>query len=221
MPTLDQVLRTEQEIFSTETRIAQCPPYIAINDLDELCRTPSILRYQHPAHVEPLSNEKQTFILVCPSLGGKTLWVETSNNNYRRAYLNFLKSAHALDLEDLPSEYDVDHLYNQSRAQAYALRYLRVALVNYRANRTAGAGYEKSLTTNEALRKVSDRKIMDAVSNMKYFGFLSPSRSNPRESEIEAYINFAASKLGLDPLAEKESIRYLLKKASVPWARNM
>lgn len=60
---------------------------------------------------------------------------------------------------------------------------------------------------------------MDAISNMKYFGFLSPLRDDPRESEVQAYAMFAASQLGLDPMEEIKSIEYLRSKASRPWAR--
>jgi hypothetical protein len=60
---------------------------------------------------------------------------------------------------------------------------------------------------------------MDEIACMKYFGFLPPLRSDPRDEEIDAYATFAAAKLGLDADDVRNSVLYLRKKASTPWAR--
>ena len=78
---------------------------------------------------------------------------------------------------------------------------------------------EKDITRNEASRERSDMKLMDEITSMKYFGFLSPLRDDPRESEIAAYATFAASTLGLDREQIRNSVLYLRQKASTPWAR--
>ncbi len=69
------------------------------------------------------------------------------------------------------------------------------------------------------MRVRKDMKLMDEISSMKYFGFLSPLRDDPREAEIDAYAAFAATKLGLNATEVKENALYLRKKASTPWAR--
>jgi hypothetical protein len=114
----------------------------------------------------------------------------------------------------------VDHLYNQARGTNYKLRYLRTALIAHAVNRSHGAGPEKDVTINEELREHrSGLKLMDEIACMKYFGFLPPLRSDPRDEEIDAYATFAAAKLGLDADDVRNSVLYLRKKASTPWAR--
>lgn len=215
-----EVIRGEQDALARETRIAQCPPIVALNSMEGVARVPSSLRYYHKTSVSPLPKAKgAAFIVDCPSLSSTVLWVGTDNEHYRPDYLTFLNAAYELGIRAVPSPYDVDHLYNQSRARMYGLKFIRLALVSQRANRSHGAAYEKDLTTNEALRGRQDMKLMDEITSMKYFGFLSPLRTDPRESEIAAYATFAAAKLGLDANEVRESIRMLRQKASNPWAR--
>jgi hypothetical protein len=122
-------------------------------------------------------------------------------------------------LAGIPKPFDVDHLYNRARSENYRLRFLRVALVSHSVNRSHGAGPEKGVTANEALRNAQGRpKLMDEIAPMKYWGFLPPLRDDPRDSEISAYATFAGAKLGLDPKEVRESIAYLRHKASTPWA---
>ncbi len=214
------VVRRERDALAAETRIAHCPPLVAVNDIDEVARVPSQLRWNHSATVTALSGAKgAAFIVDCSSLQSASLWCGIENNTYRDDYLRFLNATYQLNIDRIPPCYDVDHLYNRSRAQIYGLRFIRLALVEGRANRSHGAAYEKDITTNEAVRVRKDMKLMDEISCMKYFGFLSPLRDNPREGEVKAYAAFAASRLGLDPALVRENVLYLRKKASTPWAR--
>lgn len=214
------VVRRERDALAAETRIAHCPPLVAVNDIYEVARVPSQLRWNHSATVKALPGaEGAAFIVDCASLESNCLWCGTDNNTYRADYLRFLNATYQLNLYKIPPSYDVDHLYNRSRAQIYGLQFIRLALVEGRANRSHGAAYEKDITTNEAMRVSKGMKLMDEISSMKYFGFLSPLRDDPRESEIDAYVAFAASKLGLDPIEVRKSILYLRQKASTPWAR--
>jgi len=216
---LHSIVNAEREFVAGETRVAQCPCIVAVNNLDDLARVPSRLRWFHPATITPLSGAKGgAFVLACPSLSTAALWVATENDYYRADYVTFLNQHYGMQMESIPAPWDVDHLYNRERARQYALLYVRTALVERGVNRSHGASYEKDVTTNEALRARPDMRLMDAVTSMKYFGFLAPLRSDPRESEIEAYLAFAASKLGLDPDEERKSIALLRQKASTPWA---
>ncbi len=213
------VIQREHEALAAETRIAQCPPLVAVNNMDDVVRVPSNLRLEHATTVTALAGAKGSFVVDCPSLQSTALWVGTGNDSYRDDYLLYLNSNYQLNLAKVPAEYDVDHLYNRSRARMYGLQFIRVALVTGPANRSHGASIEKDLTKNEALRVRKDMKVMDEVATMKYFGFLSPTRTDIRESEIAAYANFAATKLGLDPKQIRDSVLYLRQKASTPWAR--
>ncbi len=214
------VIQREHNALAAETRVAQCPPLVAVNNMDDVARVPSKLRWNHPTSVTALAGAKgAAFVVDCQSLESTALWVGTANDSYRDDYLKYLTTTYSMDISKVPANYDVDHLYNRSRARMYGLQFIRVALVAGPANRSHGGAYEKDITTNEALRVRKDMKLMDEISSMKYFGFLSPLRNDPRESEIAAYSNFAATKLGLDPAEVRESILYLRKKASTPWAR--
>jgi hypothetical protein len=217
---VEGVIQREHDALAAETRIAQCPPLVAVNNMDEIARVPTKLRWNHQTSITTLSGAKgAAFVVDCPSMESTALWVGTGNDHYRDDYLTYLKTTYKLDIPTVPAVYDVDHLYNRSRARGYGLQFIRVALVVGPANRSHGGAYEKDITTNEALRVRKDMKVMDEISSMKYFGFLSPLRNDPRESEIAAYANFASTKLGLDSEQVREGILYLRQKASTPWAK--
>jgi hypothetical protein len=220
LPDVASVIRREQDALAAETRIAQCPPFVAVNSMDDVAQFPTKLRLDHKATVAPLTAAKGVaFVVNCESLNSAVLWVGTDNDYYREDYLTFLNAAYELGISKIPEPYDVDHLYNRSRAKMYGLRFIRLALVGQAANRSHGAAYEKDLSKNEAMRERRDMKLMDEITSMKYFGFLSPLRDNPRDDEISAYATFAATRLGLDPEEIRQSIAYLRQKASTPWAR--
>ncbi len=217
---VDSVIEREREGLMAETRIAQCPPFVAVNNMAVVAQYPTALRAKHPAKVSALKGSKgSAFVVDCPSLKSACLWVATSNDGYREDYLEFLRSVHGLQIAAIPTGFDVDHLYNRSRAQIYMLEFIRLALVKGAANRSHGASYEKDLTRNEAARVRKEMKLMDEISMMKYFGYLSPLRSNPRAAEVRAYANFAASQMGLDADEICASVQYLRRKAATPWAR--
>jgi hypothetical protein len=217
---VESVVRREHDAMIAETRIAQCPPFVAVSNMSVVERYPTSLRWNHPAMITALARAKASaYVVECASLNSICLWVATASSSYRDDYLLFLKSVHGLDLASIPRAYDVDHLYNRSRAQIYMLQYIRVALVKGAANRSHGSAYEKDLTINEAARTAKEIKLMDEISMMKYFGYLSPLRDNPRAIEVRAYANFAASQMGLDAAEICKSVGYLRQKASTPWAR--
>jgi hypothetical protein len=214
------VIQREHDALAAETRIAQCPPLVAVNNMDDVGRVPTKLRWNNPTTVARLPGAKgAAFVVNCASLGSTALWVGTANDAYRSDYQLYLNTTYNLNLAKIPATYDVDHLYNRSRARGYGLQFIRVALVVGPANRSHGGAYEKDITANEAMRVRKDMKVMDEISSMKYFGFLSPLRNDPRESEITAYANFASTKLGLDPKEVRENVLYLRQKASTPWAK--
>lgn len=212
------IIRREHDALAAETRIAQCPPLVAVNEIEDVMRLPTRLRWNRQASVVALPASSGAFVVNCVELNSTVLWVSTNNDRYRSDYLKFLNQTYSLGLSTIPSPYDVDHLYNRSRAQTYGLQYIRLALVGHAANRSHGAAYEKDVTKNEALRVRRDIKLMDEITSMKYFGFLSPLRDDPRNEEVTAYATFAAAKLGLDSADVRQSVLYLRNKACTPWA---
>jgi len=217
--TLAEVLQREKEAMIRETRIAQCPPFVAVNDISVVARLPTLLRWNNPTTVAPLAGAKgPAFVVDCPSLHSTVLWVGSYNKEYRADYILFLNSTYRLGVTHIPKAFDVDHLYNQSRAHVYGLKFIRLALVGYAANRSHGGSYEKDLTANESLRNTRDMKLMDEITSMKYFGYLSPLRDDPRPNEVDAYAAYASSRLGLDAAEIRNSVAYLRQKASTPWA---
>lgn len=209
----------ERTALIRETVACHHPPLIAVNNLDDVQRQPTPLRLNHPAEVYPLPGAHgAAFVVSTPTLDSKFLWVATENERYRDDYFQFVRLEYP-GTEAEVGGLHVDHLFNRARARAYALRFLRLALLEGAVNRSHGASYEKDLTTNEAGRRRRDLKYMDEIISMKYFGFLPPLRNDPRESEVSAYAAFAASSLGLDANEVRASIRCLRAKASKAWAR--
>jgi hypothetical protein len=142
------VIQREHDAVAAETKIGQCPPLVATNDMENAAHLPSRLRSQHETKVKPLANaEGDAYGVDCPTLKSTVLWVATNNDSYRAEYLTFLNATYGLGLSSIPKPYDVDHLYNQTRAKGYGLKYLRLALVGYTPNRSHGAAYEKDLTS--------------------------------------------------------------------------
>ena len=114
------VIQREHDALAAETRIAQCPPIVAVNDIDHIAEVPRCLRDNHPTTVTALAGSKSAaFVVYCPSLQSTALWVATGNNDYRDDYLLYLNSTFMLGLSRMPEQYDVDHLYNRARAQLY------------------------------------------------------------------------------------------------------
>src|SRR5438874_13300045 len=112
------VIRREQDALALETVIGKCPPFVAVNDLEEVTRVPTSLRWDHKTTVRPLPNSTGLASIVdCPSLESTVLWVETNNSHYRDEYLLFLNSEYHFGLSKIPAPFDVDHLYNQKPAK--------------------------------------------------------------------------------------------------------
>ena len=209
---LREIMQAERDGLKAEERISHCPPYVAVADMEIAAHSPMNLRRQAPVTCSRLEGRgDQAFAMDCPALHYKALWVLAADSNYRKYYREFLGQEHKLQLEALPKEFDVDHLFNRQRAIKYGYRYCRMALVGYSANRSHGASYEKIATQGTRQRGDCTRVLMDEITHMKYYGFMSPSEANPRPEEIEAYARFAAVEFGQDPSETRESIATLLK----------
>lgn len=217
---LNGIIKREHEALAAETRLSHNPPFVAVNDMEVVTRVPSFLRHDHPSSVSALVGSKgEAFVVDCPSLNSTALWVGTENDDYRKDYLLYLRSNYKLNIDRIPEDLHVDHLYNRARARNYKLKYIRSALVDRPINTSHGASVEKAATKNEALRTPKDMKSMEELISMKYYGFLPPLRDDPRESEIAAYANFASMHLGLDAKEVRRSISNIINRVTTPWAR--
>src|SRR4051794_24164365 len=129
LPDIAAVVKREHDALAAETHIAQCPPLVAVNNLDDVARVPTKLRWNNKTTVTALPDAKGlAHIVDCPSLSSTALWVATANNSYRAHYLKFLNTQYELGLAAISAPYDVDHLYNRSRARVYGLQFIRMAL---------------------------------------------------------------------------------------------
>src|SRR5450432_751488 len=109
------VVQREQDALALESRIAQCPPFVAVNNLNDVALLPSKLRWNHATTVTALQGAKGTaFVVDCASLNATALWVGTKNKDHRKDYLLFLNTTYQLGISAIPPPYDVDHLYNRA-----------------------------------------------------------------------------------------------------------
>jgi hypothetical protein len=220
MMTLDQVMEAERRALTTEYLLpagivggtVQVPPYTAIPDTSVLIGTPLGLRTRHPIDIKDLPgrDRDQAFIQLCPSLDYKFLWVHAGNENYRQDYLSFLRAFHQVTLEDLPSTYHVDHLFNRARA---GNMFIRMILLPRGVNTSHGGGYEGARTRAGVGRSGRERSL-DEINLMKLWGIYSPRKNTPPTPQMLAHMQRVSVIFGI-PMAEIErNIRELMAVAN-------
>ena len=151
------VICREQDALAAETRISQCPPFVAVDKLEDIVSLPAALHRSHKASLRQMPEARGGgYIIDCPSLQSSVLWVATSNHSYRDDYLQFLNTTYQLNLARIPPPVDVDHFFNRARAQRHGLQFIRLALADHTTHRSHGAAYEKGITRNEALHARRD-----------------------------------------------------------------
>ena len=174
---LERVITEEREALTAEflfpagiSRI-QIPPYCAVPEFQVLRITPSELRSRYPIFVEDLQpgTPGRAFVQICPGLRYRFLWTHVDNDAYRDDYVFFLRKHHNMHISDLPSSYQVDHLYNRARAREMRLPFVRTVLLPKSVNMSHGAGYEKSRTRSGVGVPGRQRKI-DEIVLMKLWG---------------------------------------------------
>jgi hypothetical protein len=182
--------------------------------MDIVSTQPSPLRIECPVLVRQLSDKvgDRAQVVVCPNLGYKTLWVDAADKKYRDHYLQFLQQEHGLNLKAIPKPFDVDHLFNATRATKYSYRFVRTALVDSPVNRSHGPGYEKTSTQGNRDRYPGSAQ-MDEIISMKFYNFMNPNMDEPRVAEIDAYVRFASAEFGFSEKDIRESIATCLRVA--------
>lgn len=189
-------------------------PYAAVADLDTVEQTPTFLRHRHPVSFAGLDGSKgDVKIQICDSLGYQALWAHVDNATYRADYLTFLRKQYNFDEEKLPTDYHVDHLYNNARAKADGLQWVRLVLLPAHVNVSHGAGYEKARL--HGIRGTLGRpRPVDEIVLMKLCGVSSPRKGLPLTAPMHAHVQNIAKQFN-QPISEIEgSIRRLMEVAA-------
>lgn len=123
---------------------------IAVRDLSYL----ELHAKTRGARVEPLEKTQGTCFVVSDSTCSD-LWVRTYPTvyaNYREAFKNFAAIYHKVSLSGGEEGYNVDHMLNGARANAYGMGFVRVALVKEDVNQGWGRTYERRVTGRHPVR---------------------------------------------------------------------
>jgi hypothetical protein len=218
--TIEEFRIAEREALKREMQLSGLLPFVALNDLDWGMKVPSSMREKHPARVAPLPEAQgKAFVQTCESLHYKSVWIRTDDDEYADRYRSFLNAELGQNLDGIPSEYHVDHLFNRARAKLYGLNFVRMALIPKKINLSHGGGYEKTITEGEAGRGRKDWKHMDEITCMKFLGFLSPLNNQPSRPNTEDYVKFAAKTFGLPEFEIRRNVSELMGKAKSGWAK--
>lgn len=195
---LTTIMATEREALLGEYALGNVPPYAAVSELDDVIRTPSVLRIPHPCWFVALAGSApdQAKVQHCPSLGYRFLWCHVADDDYRAHYLAFANAEYGAGLAALPQALHVDHLFNRERARALDLRWIRMVLLPRGVNTSHGAGYEKS-RTNGLIGRAGRARGVDEVNLMKLCGIRTPRKGMPLPAEVHAHASRMADIFGL------------------------
>lgn len=136
--------------------------------------------------VEPLAGVLDAWVWRFPADPWRSsVWVPGWRENYKAAYLAFLRVVHNVDATDLPMGYDVDHIYNRAGAAPHNL--IRVEAVQSGVNRSHGAGFEKrasgSPITAARIARSGQIRNLSFVSVLKLAGIASPLVGSARNAK--------------------------------------
>lgn len=212
--TFQDVRQDEESALMGETLKGYVFPYAAVENPEDIVRTPTDLRRLYPVTLVDLPGEDRSnaFIQLCDGLKYKFLWVNAHHKKYRESYQAFLKHFHKIT-HDIPSDLHVDHLYNSARARAQNIPWIRVILVPRSINTSHGAGYEKSRGKIGA-DAVGRVHIMDEILLMKVCGMPSPRQGEPLTAEMISHIHRIAEYYGMNPKDIERNITDLMRVAA-------
>lgn len=210
--TFQDIRQQEESALMGETLEGGVFPYTAVEDPQELVRSPIPLRARHPVRLVDLPGEPRSsvFVQLCDSLKYKFLWVNANHKQYRESYQAFLKHFHGI-AQEIPDALHVDHLYNAARARNQGIPWLRVILLPRSINTSHGAGYEKFRTAQNSGPRTH---IMDEILLMKVCGMPSPRQGQPLTAEMIAHIHRIAEYYGMDPKEIERNIIELMEVAA-------
>ena len=212
---LDAIMATEREALLGEYALGGVPPYAAVEDLEEVMRTPTRVRMPHPCSFAPLAGTDagQAQVQHCASLGYRFLWCHVDNDAYRGDYLAFANAEHEAGLAELPATLHVDHLFNRERARALELRWIRMVLLPRGVNTSHGAGYEKA-RTNGLIGAARRARGVDEVNLMKLCGVRTPRKGMPLPPEALMHAARMAAHFGLSAEEIVRNIEELMEVAA-------
>lgn len=212
---LAAIMVMERDTLLGEYALGNVPPYAAVSELDDVVRTPSVLRIQHPCWFARLDGAAPDRAMVqhCPSLAFRFLWCHVDDDAYRAHYLAFANAEHGAGLTDLPQTLHVDHLFNRERARALDLAWIRMVLLPRGVNTSHGAGYEKS-RTNGLIGRAGRARGVDEVNLMKLCGVRTPRKGMPLPAEAFVHASRMAEIFGLSAEEIARNIEDLMEVAA-------
>ena len=212
---LAAIMAVERDTLLGEYALGTVPPYAAVSELDDVVRTPSMLRIQHPCWFAQLVGAAPDRAMVqhCPSLNYRFLWCHVDDDDYRAHYLAFANAEHGAGLTELPQTLHVDHLFNRERARALGLAWIRMVLLPRGVNPSHGAGYEQS-RTNGLLGRAGRARGVDEVNLMKLCGVRTPRKGMPLPAEAYAHASRMADVFGLSAEEIARNIEDLMEVAA-------
>ena len=99
------------------------------------------------------------------------LWVNNRYKGYRKAFTEFLQTFYNFKKNQIPLEWQVDHLQSTYRFKSdHPTYFVRLYLIDKSINASYGAGFEKMFYRNERERLPNGGIHMDWITFLKAYG---------------------------------------------------
>jgi len=165
------------------------PPVIAIESIELLMETASL----NGTKLQEIDGVRTGNGYIWHYNGTSSCWVKANYKGYRNAYKKYIYQIFEFK-EKIPSEYDIDHLFNQGRGKKLDTGYLRLFPVLKKINRTHGAIFENRVTKSESKRLMKKMHFMTFISFLKILSIIPP-KSIDEKDELEK-VSVAISSFG-------------------------
>ena len=160
------------------------PPVIAVREIDLLLTNPVL----NGERLIPVSGIRKGNAYAWFQNGISSCWVRASYGNYRTAYLKYANEFLGFDESKLPQDFDIDHLFNQSRGLKHKEGFLRIFPVAKNINRSHGVVVEGRLTKTEKKRDIKLMHFMTFFAILKILGVKVPKNKEDSE-KMEIAVN--------------------------------
>ena len=160
------------------------PPVIAVREID-LLLTNHVLKGER---LIPIPGIRKGNAFAWFQNGVPSCWVRASYRNYRTAYLKYAKEFLGFEESKISQDFDIDHLFNQSRGLKHKGGFLRVFPITKKVNRSHGVVVEGRLTETEKEREIKLMHFMTFFSILKILGVKVPKNKEDAE-KMEIAVN--------------------------------
>ncbi|MGY6417149.1 hypothetical protein [Vibrio parahaemolyticus] len=168
-----------------------------------------VKREDHHVMYDPRVRNKKAFIR---KYNGKyEYWVDISYTRYRKAFLNFIEEYYGVDLKEVSSGFDADHILNRVYAKKFGVKYVRMCLIASLQNRSYGRQFEKNMANiDQSKRSIF---LMDYLCAMKVMGVPIPKSFSEYQSKKSEIIRLLKSKgVVFHYLEAEEELDYYFKE---------